>query len=198
MKQTFLAFMAMLIISLVAGCATRPIAPDQMRLVSSDEICIMGEIIFLTGSATYNGHPVRLPVLFNEAKNRGLTCEPEDRYIAIAKYRLHQQQIANQNALLAEQAVVAGIQNGTQQLTSQLQAQQAINAQNEAAYYQQQQANLAAQAQAQRQAQQQQAASLQQGQAQYYQQQQVLNAIKAPTTTTCMDLGAAVSCNTTH
>jgi hypothetical protein len=186
--------LAVLVLPFIAGCAAAPMTPDQIRQISSDELCVARAILGLSGSVTYNGHPIPQDVLFNEGRSRGISCEPHSYYISVAQYRLQRQQAAEQNTLLAEQAIVAGMQ----QTQAQFQARQALNAQTEAAYYQQQQANLAAQAQAQRQAQQQQAANLQQGQAQYYQQQQLLDAIKAPSTTTCMDIGSTISCNTTH
>lgn len=197
MKQTLLAFVAASTIPLISGCATSPVTPSELHSASSDEICIAAVITALTGSASYNGHPIPRDMLNREGRSRGLTCEPRDYYVSVAKYRLQREQAAEQSTLLAEQAIAGGMQQGLQQVQAQFQARQALNAQTEAAYYQQQQATLAAQAQARQQAQQQQAANLQQGQAQYYRQQQILNAIKAPSTTTCMDQGATLSCNTT-
>ncbi len=144
--KSVLAFTAMATMFALVGCASQPLTQDQLSQVSPFDMCVAGEIYLLTGSVTINGRPVVGETLANEGLRRGITCEPRAYYERVAEYRLQQEQQASQNAAANQQAFIAGLQGAAEQIQQQKLAQQQIDAQRQAAYYQQLQATNAANA----------------------------------------------------
>lgn len=125
---------------LLCSCASQPITQEQLSHVSPFEMCVGAEIFLLTGSLTMNGHPVDSQLLADEGIRRDIKCEPRSYYQNIARARLQQEQIAAQNRAAQQQALAAALAGAAQQVQAQNQAQQAIDAQRQANYYQQHQA----------------------------------------------------------